>query len=69
MKKKITHAKIDYAVKCAATAFGFFAAGLGLVVGIETNYWPAWVLLGLGLFVGASALWGIIEEREVAENV
>jgi hypothetical protein len=69
MKKKITHAKIDYVVKCAATAFGFFSAGLGLVAGIEFCYWPAWVLLGLGLFAGISALCGIAEEREVEEDV
>lgn len=69
MKKKITHAKIDYVVKCAAVAFGFFAAGLGLVSGIEFGIWYGWVLMGLGLFVGASALWSISEEREVEENV
>ena len=67
--KKINQAKVDKVVKSAAVAFGFFSSGLGFVAGVEFGYWPAWGLLGLGLFVGTSALCGILMDSEVEENV
>ena len=60
---------LDYVVRIIATALSFMSVGIGLVAGIEFGYWPAWVLLGLGLFTGIGALWSVAEEREVREDV
>jgi hypothetical protein len=60
---------LDYVVRIIATALSFVSVGIGLVAGIEFGYWPAWVLVGLGLFTGIGALWSVAEEREVEANV
>lgn len=60
---------LDYVVRIIAIALSFTSVGIGLVAGIEFGCLTAWVLVGLGLFAGVSALWSVAEEREVREDV